>query len=482
MEKYRVSELDLSTRIEIAMEMIQPIPDRRWGRATELAEEHGISREWLYQLRDKAKEALETTMLPKSPGRPEKETILVIDQKMIQRAISIFPVLTGSVRNIQIGLQLLFGVRRSVGYISETLQQAGRTADQINQEMQISLPVLGEADEIFQGRQPCLTVVDGRSFLVLNLAAADRRDATHWGLTFLELAERGVVFHDMVCDGAKGIQAGLKDAQSGVPLRPDWFHLLRDAHKITRRLERAAYKAIDAVECVREELCRPKSKMSASTLASFVAREQRAIELFDTWSWLLDEVRQCLEPITLTGQMQSHQFAQETLETAILLLNTLAHKEISDFAATLLDHQTDLLAPLVWLSDTLKPWRENLDQTDEAFIIWAWLNRQDLNITPDDGDWPTALQPTLAAFWQALALFHRSSSLAESLHSWLRPYLQIHRGMPQWLFPLLQLFWNHHDFSRGKRSGNSPLALAGVPHPPSLLQAFDSLFAVPAGA
>ena len=68
-----------------------------------------------------------------------------------------------------------------MGYICETLQKAGRTADQINQGMQIPLPVLGETYEIFQGRQPCLTVVVGRSFLVLNLAAADRRDATHWG-------------------------------------------------------------------------------------------------------------------------------------------------------------------------------------------------------------------------------------------------------------------------------------------------------------
>jgi hypothetical protein len=480
MEKYRVNKLDMSTRIEIAMEILPPIPVRRWGRVTELANEYGISREWIYQLRNRAKTALEETMRSKSPGRPVRETELLIDREMIQRAIAIMPVLTGSVRNIQIGLEILFGVQRSVGYISETLQQAGKAADRINRDMQIPLPVLGEADEIFQGGRPCLTVVDGRSFLVLNLAAADRRDATHWGLTFLELAERGIVFHDMVCDGAKGLRTGLKDAEIGVPLRPDWFHLLRDAHKITQRLERAAYKAIDAVEYVREELCRPKPKMSTSELSGFLVREQRAIDLFDTWCWLLEEVRQCLEPITPKGQIQCPQLAQEILETAILLMNSLAHREISDFAAKLLEYQSDLLAPLTWLSDTLKPWRDHLNPTDEAFIIWAWLNRQNLNITPDNPDWPSALQPILAAFWQALALFHRSSSLAESLHCWLRPYLQIHRGMPQWLFPLLQLFWNHHVFSRGKRSGDSPLALAGVPNPPSLFQAFDTLFTVPA--
>ncbi len=76
----------------------------------------------------------------------------------------------------------------------------------------------------------------------------------------------------------------------------------------------------------------------------------------------------------------------------------------------------------------------------------------------------------------ALALFHRSSSLAEALHSWLRPYLELHRGAPQWLLPLLQLFWNHHPFERGKRKGHSPLELAGVKDAPSLADVFDQLF------
>ncbi len=56
-----------------------------------------------------------------------------------------------------------------------------------------------------------------------------------------------------------------------------------------------------------------------------------------------------------------------------------------------------------------------------------------------DTDIPIALQPVVSMVWDILGLFHRSSSLAESLHSWLCPYLQIHRGMCRWLLPLLQL-------------------------------------------
>ena len=81
----------------------------------------------------------------------------------------------------------------------------------------------------------------------------------------------------------------------------------------------------------------------------------------------------------------------------------------------------------------------------------------------------------MQAFWTALSFFHRSSSLAESLHSWLRPYLQMHRGAPQWLLPLLQLVWNHHRFSRGQRAGHTPLELAGVSDAPTLAEALNQL-------
>lgn len=90
-------------------------------------------------------------------------------------------------------------------------------------------------------------------------------------------------------------------------------------------------------------------------------------------------------------------------------------------------------------------------------------------------DIPQELQAVVRVIWDILGLFHRSSSLAESLHSWLRPYLPIHRGMCRWLLPLLQLFWNHHQFERGKRAGHSPLELAGVADAPSLEEVLDRL-------
>lgn len=97
-----------------------------------------------------------------------------------------------------------------------------------------------------------------------------------------------------------------------------------------------------------------------------------------------------------------------------------------------------------------------LEPDMESTIVWAYKHRQELDLDDSGEGFPIQLRPVVKAFWQALSLFHRSSSLAESLHSWLRPYFQMHRGIPDWLTPLLQIYWNHHTFQRGKRKGKSP--------------------------
>ncbi len=135
----------------------------------------------------------------------------------------------------------------------------------------------------------------------------------------------------------------------------------------------------------------------------------------------------------------------------------------------------ELLAPLAWLEHHLAPLLKDLAANTQAFVLWTWQHRQTLALNLET-DLPATLHSIVPLVWETLGLFHRSSSLAESLHSWLRPHLQIHRGMPRWLLPLLQLFWNHHEFERGKRVGHSPLELAGVPNAPSLTEVLDQLF------
>jgi transposase-like protein len=188
MAEYRVPEFTLVERVEVALQMLNP--EREWGLVSELARLHDVSRTLLYKIRERGLDSLVESLHPGEAGRPGQVTRLTVNKAFIERTIAILPMLTGSVRDIRLGLDLILGVSRSVGYISQNLTVAGEQAKAYNLGVKVPLPVLGEADEIFQGRKPCLTLVDGRSFLVLNLTPAEARDGTTWGLTYLEFPTR----------------------------------------------------------------------------------------------------------------------------------------------------------------------------------------------------------------------------------------------------------------------------------------------------
>ena len=490
MSHYRLEHLDLSTRFGIAVQMLDP--SRPWGLVTQLAEEYQVSRKFLYQQRDKAGTVLLAALAAQAPGPKPASGMLAVDTDHLRRSIvTLATAMPGSIRNIQACLELVLETHRSIGFISQTLKQAGEAASQQNRQLALPHPVLGEADEIFQGRNPCLTVVDGHSFAILYLSPQAQRDATTWGVSFLDLQEQGIRFQDVACDGARGIRSGMEQAELSVPLRPDLFHLLREASVLMRRLERQAYKAIEQVDKVRraeQEANMPKRRQGRpleveKSLAEAHAYQQQTINRYDWFMWLHGEIRQALEPWTPTDMLVSTQQARETLRTAIVLLKELGDANINAYAKKLAKHEDELLAPLVWLEQQLAPYRQsldsqNLDSSMEATIIWAYRHWEELEKSGMENPYqgfPPELHPVVEGFWQALSTFHRSSSLAESIHSWLRPYLQAHRGMPDWLTPLLQLYWNHHTFQRGKRKGNTPLSLAGLDDVPTWSQVLDSL-------
>jgi hypothetical protein len=481
MADYQLGHLDLSTRMKLAFLMLNP--ERPWGQVTDLSRDYGVSRKFLYELQAKASTVLAEAFMPQTAGRKCAKHNLVVDEDFVQRAIAVcLSAVPGTVRTVQALLNLLFGVQRSVGYISQSAQELGAAALAYQQGLSLPIPVLAEADEIFQSHKPCLTLVDGRSFLVLSLSVQDHRDETTWGSVLLDVQKQGVHLVDVASDGAKGIQAGVKAVSRMIPLRPDLFHLIREAHRTTQRLEKDAYRAIEAAERARRaqlEQEQPKRRKGAPlkakvALPQAIAEEQRALAHLDAWEWLFHEIRQALEPIDPHGHIVAAQQARQTVATALELLQTLHNQTIQSFVSQFSEKLDELLAPLNWLEQALAPWREGLDPQLEAWITWAWQHQQALHLSIQQV-LPASFLDLVTAFWNALSLFHRSSSLAESLHSWLRPYLQVHRGMPEWLLPLLQLTWNHHVFQRGKRQGSSPMALAGLDHAPSLSKLFDQL-------
>jgi hypothetical protein len=482
MAAYRLPELDLATRTEIALEMRQPRSVRGWGRVSELQRRYGVSRTWLYDLGARVTEGLATALAARPAGRPSTSQPLLVDQALIDRFITVLPMTPGTVRGIQDGLALILGVPRSVGYISTTLKMAGAQATRLNQALRVPLPVLGEADEIFQGQQPCLTVVDGRSFLALNLAPAEHRDGTTWGVTFLDLQAQGITFQDLATDQGSGLLAGAREAELTMPLYADLFHPLYAGQRLNARLEGRAYHAIAEVdrhwraeaEAQATKRRRGRRLKVSGTRAEAETTANQAIQQVDGWQWLWGEFRQALEPLTPSGTLNPSATAQATAQAALALLKEVGHTDITAYATQVEQLLPALLAPLTALHQQLAACCRELGSETAALLGWAWQHRQALGLT-SERDFPVALQPLVRTFWSALALYHRTSSLAESLHSWLRPFLSMHRSMPQWLLPLLQLFWNYHEFERGKRAGHSPVQLAGNADAPTLIEMLEQL-------
>lgn len=317
MSYYRLPNLDLSTRFDLALQMLDP--SRPWGLVTDLAREHHVSRKFLYQQRDKAEAGLLTTLAAQPPGPKPESAMLMVNKEHLQRSIvTLATAVPASIWGIQVCLEEVLGTHRSTGFISQTLKQAGEAASQQNRLLALPQPVLGEADEIFQGCHPCLTVVDGHSFAVIYLSPQEKRDATTWGVSFLELQEQGISFQDVACDGARGIRSGMEQAELSVPLCPDLFHLLRDAHVLTRRLERKAYEAIEQsykAQRAEVEAQSPKRRQGRpleiqKSLAEAETHEQQAISNYDSFVWLQEEIRQALEPWTPSNMLTSAQQAQ----------------------------------------------------------------------------------------------------------------------------------------------------------------------------
>lgn len=481
MANYHLTNLTLSTRFELAALMLDP--DRRWGLVSDLSREKGVSRKFLYAIQDKAEAAILKALEAQKAGRKANTNQVEVDDEFVDRAIAILmSVIPGTVRPVKWVLDLLLGIQRSTGYISQKARKIGAAALEYTQNLHLPISVLAEADEIFQGQQPCLTLVDGRSFLVLSLSAQEHRDKTTWGCVLLDVQNQGVHFVDVASDGALGIQAGVREVSLTIPLRPDLFHLLREAHRVGQRLENRAYQALEMAERARkaqEEQNQPKRRKGAPlkvklALPEAETQEGQAIQQLDIWEWLSSEIRQALEPFDQHGRIASSLQARQTILTALELLQTLNNATVREFTNQLTEKLDDLLAPIEWLEQALTLWREGLTPETEKLILWAWQHQKELGISFEQV-LPAQYQDTVCAFWNALSLFHRSSSLAESLHSWLRPYLQVHRGMPKWLLPLLQLVWNHHVFQRGKRQGKSPMEWAGLGNVPALSTLFDYL-------
>ncbi len=474
---FRLEHITLADRVALGCAGL--LVAGEYGAMTALAAEVGVSRQFLYILRARARAALETALAPGLPRRPGPDALLAVDRGAVERAILVLSQAAhASVRGIQECLAELLGARRSVGYIEGVVQAAAERARALPAVAPPG-PVHVELDEVFAAGRPVLEVVERRSGAILALVPGDGRDETSWGCALLDVLATGATLAGLTADGAEGLRAGARAAGLAEPALDHW-HTLRDLDRTRQLLDNQAYRALDAADRSQRAATaeahrqahgrrprggRPlKAPADPASVAAAAQAADAAVARADDAATALAAVREALRPLDpRTGRVRPPDAAAADLEAAAALLREVGGRAAD--AAGLLDHRrTGLVASLAALERALAGPRAILAETVITFLAWAWQHRAALGLADAADAWPA--HPTAARWvWAALDAAGRTTGMVENLNSVLAPHRAAHKGLPAPVLAVTAVYRNHRVFPRGKRAGHSPLDLLGLPSP-----------------
>ena len=454
----------------------------RTETVTELAKQHQVSRQFLYQQAAKGAQALEQAFT--SP--PDEAAVLfylpVTKAWLKQVVLALILLCHSSFRGVIEFFQAILDTPLSLGTVHNVVTEAVTLAQQVNAAQELSAVRAGSHDELFQGCQPVLTGIDLDSTYCYLLVPETHRDAETWAIHLLDLAAQGLHPVYTVADGGRGLRAGQALAWPGLPCQGDVFHGLQELTRLVTTLEHRAYAAIAHRDQLERPLQTAKRTRQGRSLSKRVAlarqQEATAIQVADEVRILTEWMRQDI--LSLAGpdagtRHTLYDFMTDCLQT----LESLDPKRLRPVRCTLVNQRDTLLA----FAERLD---HELEQLAQRFTVPVYQVRQVLS-------WQT-LAPTTATYWaragelhrqvgkqfhplqQALLdlrqRLHRASSLVENLNSRLRNYFFLRRHLGSPYLELLRFFLNHHPFQRShhpQRVGKTPAELlTGQPHPPWL--------------
>src|SRR5262245_24931350 len=214
-----------------------------------LAQQHQVSRKFVYQQRHRAHHALDQAFAPKPDGPDEVLFCLPVTRSWLrQLVLALVLVCHSPLRGVVELLDDLFASPLALGTAHNIVRDAVAAARRVHAAEDLSAVRLGMHDEIFQAGEPVLVGVDAHSTYCYLLSREEHRDADTWGVRLLELSDRGLLPDATIADFAKGLRCGQEQALPGVPCRGDVCHSLHDVGTLVRHLESRAYDALEALE------------------------------------------------------------------------------------------------------------------------------------------------------------------------------------------------------------------------------------------
>jgi len=451
----------------------------------ELAQQYEVSRKFLCEQADTARDALTHAFNPE----PRDEHVLFY-----------LPVTKAWLRQLVLGLVLighapyravvelfrdLFDWTISLGTVHNIVRSAVEPARAISRRINLAGVRIGAHDEIFQAGKPVLVGVDTASTYCYLLSLEEHRDADTWGVRLLDLVNQGFNPEATVADAGSSLRAGQAQALPNVPCQGDIFHIVRDLKTVVSFLENRAYGALETSEqCerrrdrLRRPTKRPRNKSAnsaAQRLRLAHAASDEVVTLADDVALLVDWLHHDI--LTVAGpcyadRCQLYNFVVAELKARA---SRCPHR-LEPICRALQNQRDDLLAFARRLD-------ENLEQLGQELQIPAELARCLLKtLSRDDRD-PRRWAEEAALRKQLRGSFHtvqlavaalaeetvRASSLVENLNSRLRSYFFLRRHLGSDYLALLQFYLNHRRLERSdrpKRVEKTPAELlTGQSHP-----------------
>lgn len=439
-----------------------------------LAQQHQVSRKFVYQQLDIALDAVEQAFATR-PDEKEKVLFYLPVTKAWIRQFVLALVLIGhsSLRAVVEILRDLFDYSISLGTVHNIVQHAVATAELLNEQQDLSTIRIGAHDELFQASDPVLVGVDAHSTYCYLLSPEEHRDGETWGVRLLELAERGFDPEATIADFGTGLRKGQKLALPKTPCRGDVFHPVRDFQTLVTHQEARAYEAIAHLEDLRKKQARFEKRnghkdrklVNPTTAAASVA--EQAISLADDVGTLLQWLRQDI--LAVAGPPHATRRMLYDWVVDELRSREKDCPRIGSIRQQLANHRDDLLAFVEELDDDLRNLADHL-QIPLELVRTALLVEQLDRSSPTRQQLEESLQRQLGGKY---GLLHgavaqvdfqvvRASSVIENLNSRLRSYFFLRKQVGPDYLKLLQFYLNHRRFTRSEhpqRVGKSPREL-----------------------
>jgi hypothetical protein len=478
----RRKDLTAKTRLTIAIAALHAQMFGEWGRITELSNEFGISRRFVYTLLN--------TMLPLAElcfGEAQKAPSIA-EQKRLSFKAMLALRLTGqsAIERVSSIMKRFDMQNASVGFINQTLKQIGAILpNTVSTEGNEIAVVIFLSDEIFSKQIPILVTVEPTSSAILRIELADGRKAENWKHHWKCLEENGYYTAYLVCDEGKGLCTAKDKALPDAVRQPDTYHAI--AHRLgiwVERLEKSAYKAIEEEDSCHKKLYSARSDRVINKRIEEYEEIQREadkkIELYESFHYLYHCLIAELRIFGKNGRLRRRIEAEDNIKACLDLIESLENEQLNKQVKKVYRILPDLLNYFDTAIEVVRKLKNRVDITQEALdamcLAWQWHKSV---IKSKKGDRAKNCKEH-ELFWLEYAHSHlqvdyknikeqiyseldtivQSSALVECINSIIRPYLNSSKNhVSQEMLNLIMFYHNHRRYNAGKRKGKTPLEI-----------------------